>query len=73
MMDKNHGHIVTIASIAGLLGGNRLVDYCASKHATVGLHSSLASELYDENYTGIQTTCVCPGLIGSGMFDGMKR
>ena len=72
MMDKNHGHIVTIASAAGLFGVNGLVDYCASKHAAVGLHSSLTVELYAQKYNGIHTTCVCPTYIDSGMFDGVK-
>ena len=72
MMDKNHGHIVTIASAAGLFGVNGLVDYCASKHAAVGLHSSLTVELYAQKYNGIHTTCVCPIYIDSGMFTGVK-
>jgi short-subunit dehydrogenase len=34
MLEHNHGHIVTIAS---------LVDYCSSKFAAVGLHETLTS------------------------------
>jgi all-trans-retinol dehydrogenase (NAD+) len=41
MLDANHGHIVTIASGAGLTGAAGLVDYCASKFAAVGLHEAL--------------------------------
>lgn len=41
MMDNNHGHIVTVASGAGLTGASYLVDYCSSKFAAVGLHESL--------------------------------
>lgn len=33
MMEKNHGHIVSVASIAGLVGAYQLTDYCASKFA----------------------------------------
>lgn len=72
MMEKNHGHIVAVASAAGLFGLNGLVDYCASKYASVGLHSALTVELYAEKYHGIHTTCVCPTYIDSGMFDGFK-
>jgi len=36
MLEKNHGHIVSIASSAGLVGVNGLADYCASKFAAVG-------------------------------------
>jgi all-trans-retinol dehydrogenase (NAD+) len=31
MIAKNHGHLITIASSAGLVGVNGLADYCASK------------------------------------------
>ena len=45
MLQKNKGHIVNIASLAGLNGINRLVDYCSSKFAVVGLSESLDMEL----------------------------
>jgi all-trans-retinol dehydrogenase (NAD+) len=45
MMKDGHGHIVSIASTAGLIGVNRLVDYCASKYAAVGLNEAIQSEL----------------------------
>ncbi len=45
MMKDDRGHIVTIASTAGLVGVNRLVDYCASKYAAVGFHEALLTEL----------------------------
>lgn len=31
MIEKNHGHIVALSSIAGLVGFNNLVPYCGSK------------------------------------------
>jgi all-trans-retinol dehydrogenase (NAD+) len=41
MLENNYGHIVTIASGAGLTGAAGLVDYCSSKFAAVGLHEAL--------------------------------
>lgn len=35
MIEKDHGHIVTIASLAGHVGISKLVDYCSSKFAAV--------------------------------------
>ena len=49
MMQHNRGHIVTIASGAGLTGAAGLVDYCASKHAAVGLTESILMEIYQQN------------------------
>lgn len=45
MMKNNHGHIVTIASVAGLLGTYNCTDYSASKFAVIGYHESLFHEL----------------------------
>lgn len=41
MINNNHGHIVTVASIAGWVGVRGLVDYCASKFGAVGFDESL--------------------------------
>lgn len=72
MKEKNRGHIITIASGAGLFGVPSLVDYCASKFAAVGIHESIASELYTLKLDGIKTTLVCPYYINTGMFEGVK-
>ncbi|XP_058274952.1 short chain dehydrogenase/reductase family 16C, member 5a isoform X1 [Hemibagrus wyckioides] len=72
MMDKNHGHLVCIASSAGLIGVNGLADYCASKFAAVGFAESVALELIATGKDGIKTTIVCPYFINTGMFDGCK-
>jgi all-trans-retinol dehydrogenase (NAD+) len=37
MIAKNHGHLITIASSAGLVGVNGLADYCASKFGELSL------------------------------------
>ncbi|NXG72111.1 RDHE2 dehydrogenase, partial [Baryphthengus martii] len=70
MMASNHGHLVSIASGAGLVGVNGLSDYCASKFAAVGFAESIASEMRELGKTGVKTTIVCPFIINTGMFDG---
>lgn len=70
MIQNNHGHIVTIASVAGHTGGPRLVDYCSSKFAAVGFDESLRIELKAENITGVKTTIVCPYHISTDLFKG---
>jgi len=72
MRKRNHGHIVGIASIAGLVGLVGAVDYCASKFAVVGLMESLRRELLSSGVNGIQFTTVCPSVITTGMFEGVK-
>ncbi|KAJ8413307.1 hypothetical protein AAFF_G00093030 [Aldrovandia affinis] len=70
MMANNHGHLVSIASSAGLIGVNGLADYCASKFAAIGFAESVALELLATGKDGIKTTIVCPFFINTGMFDG---
>ncbi len=54
------GHIVNIASAAGLVGFSGLGAYGASKAAVVALGESLRSELAAAN---IGVTTVCPGFV----------
>lgn len=71
MIERDSGHIVTIASAAGLFGAPRLTAYCGSKHAVVGFHESLRLELR-RVAPGVRMTLVCPGYIDTGMFEGAE-
>ncbi|CAI2376000.1 unnamed protein product [Moneuplotes crassus] len=71
MIKKNHGHIVSIASSAGLVGCPGLVDYCASKYGAVGFDESLRLEVKKIG-ANINTTCICPTFIKTDMFKGAK-
>ncbi|HNU92562.1 MAG TPA: SDR family oxidoreductase [Spirochaetota bacterium] len=72
MVERNSGHIVNIASSAGLIGIPRMSDYCASKFAAVGFSESLRLELLKFGHTGVRVSCVCPYLIDTGMFRGFR-
>jgi NAD(P)-dependent dehydrogenase (short-subunit alcohol dehydrogenase family) len=54
------GHVVNIASAAGLVATRELPAYSATKFAVVGLSEALRAELRPH---GIGVTAVCPGLI----------
>ena len=73
MIKNKKGHIVTIASMAGLTGVPGLSDYCASKYGAVAIDESVRLELKKRGLYGyIKTTCVCPFFIDTGMFEGAK-
>jgi all-trans-retinol dehydrogenase (NAD+) len=72
MIERNSGHIVTMASAAGLLGVDRQTDYSASKHAAIGFTESLRVELKRAGHTGIKTTIVEPFYVDTGMMEGVK-
>lgn len=60
------GHIVNIASIAGLLGNPTLGAYNASKFAVRGFSKAMMKELRED---GIKVSCVYPGSIETEFFD----
>lgn len=70
MIERNNGHIVSIASMAGYVGTPKLVDYCASKYAVVGFDEALKAELDWMGINCIRTTIICPFFIQqTGMFN----
>jgi len=71
MKARGSGHVVTVASAAGLVGTARETDYAASKFAAVGFNESLRQELR-RSARGVRTTVVCPFYIDTGMFEGVK-
>ncbi len=71
MLARNRGHVVTVASAAGLVGVARQTDYSASKHAAVGFDESLRAELR-QFAPGVKTTVVCPYYVDTGMFGGVR-
>lgn len=71
MLERDRGHIVTIASAAGLAGTSKLTDYCSSKFAAVGFDESLRVEL-KRMKSRVVTTVVCPFYTDTGMFDGVR-
>ncbi|MDQ4106288.1 MAG: SDR family oxidoreductase [Actinomycetota bacterium] len=72
MIERDSGHVVTMASAAGLLGVNRQTDYSASKHAAIGFTEALRAELKRAGHSGLKTTIVEPFYVDTGMMEGVK-
>lgn len=60
------GHIVNIASIAGLIGNPKIGAYNATKFSVRGLSESMMKELRGD---GIKVTCIYPGSIETEFFE----
>ena len=71
MVERNSGHIVTIASSAGLVPLRSAESYTTSKHAAVGFHDSVRQELRTQA-PGVRMTLVTPFFVNTGMFHGTK-
>ncbi|PCI34844.1 MAG: hypothetical protein COB53_11535 [Elusimicrobia bacterium] len=70
MITRKRGHLVFVASAAGLVGVAGMAAYSASKHGVVGFAESLRQELRRDKIEDIGMTIVCPSFIMTGMFDG---
>lgn len=67
MRAVGRGHIVNIASLAGLVYVPGEAVYAASKHAVIGLSHSTAADLRLAGLGGIRISCVCPDGIWTPM------
>jgi NAD(P)-dependent dehydrogenase (short-subunit alcohol dehydrogenase family) len=60
--NREGGHIVNTASMAGLVAGPRLGAYAAAKYGVVGLTEVLAAELAADG-SRVGATVLCPGTV----------
>ena len=71
MVEQGSGHIVNLASAAGLMPVPLQSAYSPSKNAAMAFSESLRLEMEDAR-TGVHVTTICPSYINTGMFDGVK-
>ena len=64
---RGEGHLVTTASMAGILTSLGDGVYAATKHAAVGYAEWLAITYGDQ---GVRVSCVCPGAVDTPMLRG---
>lgn len=66
MKARDFGRIVTVSSVAGLIGARYIAPYVAGKHASIGLMRATAAEVTG---TGVTANAVCPGYVDTPMTD----
>ena len=71
MVRRGGGHIVNVASAAGMVSNPQMSVYCASKWAVIGWSDSLRLEM-ELARTGVKVTTVIPYYIDTGMFAGVR-
>lgn len=69
MVRRRSGHILNIASIAGLFPSSGQVSYVTSKYAVVGLSHALRAEAATH---GVKVSVACPGIIDTPMRRGYQ-
>lgn len=72
MIEKNHGHIVTTASLASYVPAREIAAYSSSKHAVAGFIDSLRQEMREHpKKPDIKFTTVHPLFVQTQMMDGI--
>ena len=69
MLRQKAGHIINVASAAGLIATSRGSIYCATKFGVNGFSDALRRELRG---TGIHISVICPGFTPSEITPGLK-
>ncbi len=69
MAKRGKGHIINIASVAGLIPSPGLISYTTSKYAVVGMSHALRAEAAG---LGVKVSVVCPGFIDTAIMDTSK-
>lgn len=68
MIERGRGHVVNVASMAGKFPVPGLAVYCGTKHAVVGLSSSVRDELAG---TGVSISTVMPNAVRTELTSGL--
>ncbi len=72
MIARDGGHIVNIASLAGVMPSAYEEPYNASKYGLVGFTKSLRLSAQDQGWP-ISASAICPGFVsGAGIYEAMK-
>ena len=66
MVEQGFGHIVNTASLLGLIPIPTNCLYATTKHAIVGLSTSLRAE---GAALGVKVSVICPGFVQTGLYD----
>ena len=69
MLERDHGHVINIASFAGLAGAPQISAYGVAKAGVVALSEALRAETAD---TGVGITVVCPAFVETNLTDTMR-
>ena len=71
MVERRHGHICNIASVAGKAARPYATVYAATKHGVIGFSWSLRAEMAEQ---GVEVSVICPGYVSDvGMFADRVR
>jgi len=72
LLGRPEAHIVNVVSASAFAGLPFGTTYAASKWAALGFSESIRLELLERGHRHVRVTAVCPGYVGTGMFEGAR-
>lgn len=72
LIERDEGHVVVTASVAGHTAYPGLGIYSATKHAAVVIAETLYNELSSSG-SKVGATALCPGFVDTGIFDSARN
>lgn len=69
MREQKSGHIINVASLAGIACAPSMAPYNATKAAVIAISETLAGELTD---TGVGVTVLCPSFFPTNIMEGSR-
>jgi len=69
MLPRRTGHIINVASMAGVIYAAGIATYCGTKHAVVGFTDSTR---YEYAGTGVELTAILPAFVNTDLTAGTK-
>ena len=72
LVERDEGHVVITASVAGHTAYPTLGPYSATKHAAVAIAETLYNELMSSG-SQVGVTALCPGFVDTKIFDSSRN
>ena len=72
LVERDEGHIVNTASMAGLVSVAGVGPYNVSKHGAVTLSETLSAELRDAG-SRVRVSVLCPGIVSTNLRDSERN
>lgn len=72
LVARAEGHLVNVASAAGLTAVPFASTYASSKWAVIGFSESIRLELARQGHRHVHVTTVCPLYVSTGLFEGAR-
>lgn len=73
LREADEAHIMSTASVAGLMSGPGLGPYNAAKHGVVAIMETLFLEMEQEHESNVGVSVLCPGVVNTNIITAQRN